>query len=51
MHVFAHPTPGETEAYLRRARALRSDAVHAFFRWIAGKIAHREHGAPTAKWA
>ena len=41
MYSFSQPSPAEVEAYVRRARALRSRAVCGFFRRLIAAFGRR----------
>jgi hypothetical protein len=41
MESFAKPSPAEVQDYIRRGRALRSQAVCGFFRRVAAALGRR----------
>jgi hypothetical protein len=51
MYSFSHPSPAEMDRHLRRAHALRSDAICGMFRRLASLFAHRGHIGQPAKLA
>ncbi len=49
MDRFVNPSPAEMAIYLRRAHALRSDAICGFFRWLMRALRpHHDVPAPRS---